>query len=173
MLSRERLIFDFSLKFPYDFNSFLATAAQQPLRPPRWHKGKKRTNLYQGPQEEDPLGTAVSFRDNTIWPHLVGDDPNVMTDDGNFPDLQRDCDFLEDNAKDTPILPKVLLTFPDGVDPDFDVAFDEAKHGAYLGEHLKTSHPSPATATRLVKVLKRHWRVFNPDRVQHNIIGYE
>ena len=85
-----------------------------------------------------------------------------MTDDGNFPDLQRDCDFLEDNAKDTPILPKVLLTFPDGVDPDFDVAFDEAKHGAYLGEHLKTSHPSPAQQ----RVLSRSLNVIGESSTQ-------
>ena len=62
---------------------------------------------------------------------------------------------------------------PTNVDPNSDVKFDEAKHGAYLKKHLKINHMSPRQAAILTTAIKDNWLVFNPDVVKHTVSGYE
>ena len=62
---------------------------------------------------------------------------------------------------------------PTFIDPAFDVKFDKVKHSAYLREHRKTGHMSASQASRVIDMIKRHWRVFNPDGVRFPVKGYE
>ena len=97
----------------------------------------------------------------------------AMMDDHGFKDLQQDYDVLEEEASDSPVLRKVEPALPDAVDPNFDVKYDDAKHGEYLRNNLSTGHLPPEIAARLISVLKKHWRVFDPDGLKCSVIGYE
>ena len=90
-------------------------------------------------------------------------------------DKQIDYDFLEEQRMkmDLPFIRKIIPEFPTKVEPNFDVKFDEAKHGAYLKDHLKNGHMSPRQAARLTAAIKDNWLVLNPDAVKQNVIGYE
>ena len=68
---------------------------------------------------------------------------------------------------------KTRPVLPTTVDPDFDVAFDEQKCGAYLREHLPTSHMFPTRDARVIAMIKRCWSVFNPNGLKYSVIGYE
>ena len=59
------------------------------------------------------------------------------------------------------------------MDPNFDVQYDEAKHGEYLRRHLKVSHLKPATAALLTRLIMKYWCVFNPDGLRYPVIGYK
>ena len=72
-----------------------------------------------------------------------------------------------------PFIRKVVTELPTKVDPNFDVKFNEAKHGAYIKENLNTNHMSPRKAARLTAAIKDNWMVFKTDGVKHTIIGYE
>ena len=96
-----------------------------------------------------------------------------MMDDHGFPDVQQDYDFLEDGASESPVLRKVEPELPSAVDPAFDVKYDDAKHGDYLRSHLNTGHLPADIAARLISMIKKHWRVFDPDGLKFPVIGYE
>ena len=42
-----------------------------------------------------------------------------------------------------------------------------------LREHLKTGHMPASQASRVIDMIKRHWRVFNPDGARFPVISYE
>ena len=145
-----------------------------PLRPPRRKKGKKRPNIFAGPTADEPPGVAVHFRDDLLRILLPSIEPDVLIDDRGFPDRQVDYDHLEEHADDLPILRKSHGTpLPDTVDPNVDTKFNAIAHGAHLIQYLKTGHLAPDTAKKLIHVIKKHWRVFNPAGVKFSIIGYE
>ena len=64
------------------------------------------------------------------------------------------------------LLCKVRLDLPSAIDLNFDVDFDETAHGAYLLEQLLNIPPSATIAARFVAIVKKHWRVFNPEGVK-------
>ena len=65
---------------------------------------------------------------------IYGDSINPLVDVQGFPDKEIDYDFLEEQGMmmDLPFLCKVAPELPTKVDQNFDVNFDEFKHGAYL-----------------------------------------
>ena len=71
-------------------------APQQPLCPPRRRKGKKRPNLYSGPEPEAPPGEKIKYSEDTMRLPIYGDGINPLVDDHGFPDRQADLDFLID-----------------------------------------------------------------------------
>ena len=144
-----------------------------PLRPPRRKKSKKRANIYEGPDDAPPVGEPVAPPLKKIRLPIQTSETNVLVDDRGFPDKQIDYDFLEDGEPREPVLRKVVPELPSSVDPDFDVAYSEAKHGEYLRTHLKTGHLPTGVAAKLVAIIKKHWRVFDPDGLKHTVIGYE
>ena len=131
--------------------------------------------MFKGPEPEAPPGKKVRFqKDNVLFP-IYGDGINPLVYDRGFPDKQIYYDFLEEQVMkmDLPFLWKVVPEFPTKFEPNFDEKFDEAKHGAYLKEHVKTDQMSPRKAARLMAAIKDNWLVFNPDGVKHTVIGYE
>ena len=156
-----------------------------PLRPPRRKKGEKRNNIYTGPPDEAApgdrirLGPAtedtpnVTFHPGTLCLPILPDGPDVNLDDRGFPDRQRDYDFLVEESDGVDLIRKIGPELPTTVDPEFDVKFDEPTHGAYLQKHLATGHMPASRASRTIEMVKRHWRVFNPDGVRFPVIGYE
>ena len=129
----------------------------------------KRTDL------EAPPGTKVRFQEDSVRLPVYGNGINPLFDDRGFPDKQIDYEFLEEQGMilKLPFLRKVDPELPTKVDPNFDVKFDEVKHGAHLKNHLKIDHMSPSQAARLTAAIKNNWLVFNPGGVNHTIIGYE
>ena len=106
----------------------------------------------------------MHFRDDTLRLPLPLGDPNVLVNDRGFPDRQIDYDHLDDHADDNPILRKTHgKDLPTGVDPNFNTQYNEALHGAYLNKHLKTGHTSATTAAKTIAMIKKHWRVFDPN----------
>ena len=71
------------------------------------------------------------------------------------------------------LIRKVGPELPSAIDPDFNAKFDETTHIAYLQEHLKTDYMPANQALGIVDLVKRHWRVINPDCVRFPIIRYE
>ena len=156
--------------------------AAQPLRPPRRKKAKKRPNIFKGGDDSQPPGVPVIPERNAF--HFPGTGKSIrlpaagagteaMMDDHGFADLQGDYDFLEDGASESPVLRKVESTLPATVDPNFDVKYDDTKHGEYLRKNLATGHLPADIALRLINVIKKHWRVFDPNGLKYTIIGYE
>ena len=143
-----------------------------PLRPPPRKKAKKRQNQYKPPSRPPPPGIDVSLKGKAIRLPLIQGKDDPLIDDRGFPDRQIDYDFLEEKEC-APLLRKTVSELPKDIDPDFNVQFDEAKHGAYLREHLKTGEMPPKILQRLTNLIKKYWCVFNPDGVKYTVIGYE
>ena len=97
----------------------------------------------------------------------------VLLDDRGNPDISVDYDWMEEEENPPEVLRRTLHALPTSVDPEFDVKYDETKHGPYLKKHLKTDHLSPEVAARLTALVKKHWRVFNPDGLKLPVVGYE
>ena len=121
------------------------------------------------PEDEDVhyLGPNKSMR---LPP--PGASTEAMVDDHGFADLQQDYDFLEEGASESPVLRKVMSTLPDAVNPAFDVKYSNDKHGEYLRTHVVTGHLPGDIASRLISIIKKHWRVFDPDGLKFPVIGY-
>ena len=147
-------------------------AANGPLRPPPRKKSKKRQNMYRPPPQPDPPGLAVDFGGKAIRLPMYREGVDPLVDDRGFPDQQIDFDFLEEKEC-APLLRKVVPELPKDIDPEFNVKFNEAEHGAYLKEHLKVGDVPPETLERLTTLIKKYWCVFNPEGVQMSVIGYE
>ena len=143
-----------------------------PLRPPPRKKGKKRPNRYQPPPRPPQPGIEVGFTGRAIKLPLLQGDSDPLLDDRGFPDRQIDYDFLEEKEC-APLLRKTVSDLPKDIDPAFNVQYNEAKHGAYLSEHLKVGDVPPDILKRLTDLIKKYWCVFNPDGVKMTVIGYE
>jgi hypothetical protein len=61
----------------------------------------------------------------------------------------------------------------DSIDPDFNVPYDEAKHGDYLREAHKLDHLTPAQQAELTAIVKEYWGVFNPEGMSTPVLDYE
>ena len=66
-----------------------------------------------------------------------------------------------------------MHALPTKVDPQFDVKYNEAKHGAYLKKHLKVDHLKPSVAKQVEAMVKKNWNVFNPDGLGLPVVGYK
>ena len=101
--------------------------------------------MFKGPEPEAPPGKKVRFqKDNVLFP-IYGDGINPLVYDRGFSDKQIYYDFLEEQGMkmDLPFLRRVVPWLLPKVDPNFDVKFDEAKHGAYIKRELEyQSHVS-------------------------------
>ena len=74
---------------------------------------------------------------------------NVFFDNRGFPDPIDNYDWLMEKTVGN-ILRKRKHPAPIIADPLFNNKYDEAKHGAYLREHLKTGHLQPDIAAELI-----------------------
>ena len=129
------------------------------IRPPRRRKGAKRPNMYspasgKGPLQQELLSIKLPMK-------LTG--PNVLLDDRGRPDDSVDYDWMEERQDAPQLVRRTMHKLPTEVDPTFNRLFNGAKHGKYLQQHLKTDHLEPATARRLVALVKKYWCVFDPD----------
>ena len=145
------------------------TGKPSPIRPPRRIKSRKRPNAYrpakEGIQRPEPPAKMRLPADST--------EPMVLLDDRGNPDISVDYNWMEEEENPPEVLCRTLHALPTSVDPKFDVKYDETKHGPYLKKHLKTDHLSPKVAARLTALVKKHWRVFNPDGLKLPVVGYE
>ena len=140
---------------------------KQPIRPPKRRKGKKRPNLFQDPSR------SKSARDTTIArlpPRDHEKDP--LLDTNGYPDLEEDYDWLEERPA-PPLVRKTLHKLPTDIDPEFNVKFDETKHGDYIRQHLHLDHLPAARAARVEALVKKWFCVFNPEGLRWPVLGYE
>ena len=70
-------------------------------------------------------------------------------DTNGYPDLEEDYDWLEERPA-PPLVRKTLHKLPTDIDPEFNVKFDEAKHGDYIRQHLHLDHLPAARAARVL-----------------------
>ena len=129
-------------------------------------KERKEKNTYTGPPPDaapgagirfDPVSngpSGVSFHPETLRLPILPDGPDVNLNDRGFPDRQLDYDFLIEQSEGVELIRKTGPEFPTTVDPD--IKFDEAKYGAYLREHPKTSHMPASQALRVIDLIKCH-----------------
>ena len=66
-----------------------------------------------------------------------------------------------------------MHALPTKVDPQFDVKYNKAKHGAYLKKHLKVDHLKPSVAKQVEAMVKKNWCVFNPDGLSLPVLGHK
>ena len=97
----------------------------------------------------------------------------MLLNDRGHPGVQVDYDWLEYDKQAPPLLRKTMHPLSTVIDPDFNVKYDEATHGAYLCKNMKIDHLSADKQLRITKLVQKHWCVFNPDELKFPVVGYE
>ena len=98
---------------------------------------------------------------------------NVYIDDRGYPDQQQDWDYIFEKDYGKLLLKRrTLHPLPSSTDPEFDIPFDEEKHGAFLRDNLKISHLPIEQQQDLIQLVKKYWGVFNPDGVSIPVKDY-
>ena len=121
--------------------------------------------------QSDKEPAAVTFHPKTLHLHILQDGPNILLDNSRFSDHQRNYNVLIDQSNSVNLVRKTGPDLPATLYLVFDVNFDEATHGVYLQEHLKTVHMSGSQASQIIGLIKRHWRVFDPGGMCYSVIG--
>ena len=100
-------------------------------------KGRKRPNLFKVTRNAGlPVIDLSPTSEKLILPpqKVVKGKDDVMMSNWGYSDAQQDYNFLEerDSHESHRSLWRTLHALPIEVDKEFDVKYDDAKHGAYL-----------------------------------------
>ena len=100
---------------------------------------------------------------------------NVFQDDRGYPDQSDELDHLLHDVDGGPILRKRRHLMPslDDIDPAFNIAYDEQKHGEKLKKELKISHLPPDVQELVRALVIKYWAVFDDSGLHIPVKDYE
>ncbi|KAL3794570.1 hypothetical protein HJC23_008026 [Cyclotella cryptica] len=100
---------------------------------------------------------------------------NVFFDDRGFPDVSGEFDYLLHRTGGGKVIRKRLHPSPriGEIDEQFNVQYEEAKHGEKLRRELKIDHLTPTQQDKLVALIKKYWAVFDDTGLFVPVKDYE
>lgn len=100
---------------------------------------------------------------------------NVFFDDRGFPDVSDEFDYLLHRTGGGKVIRKRLHPSPriDEVDEQFNVQYEDARHGDKLRRELIIDHLTSTQQEQLVALIKKYWAIFDDTGLFIPVKDYE